>query len=71
MLYVPDADALAEQAVAAGAEIVRPAQHQFYRDRSGVFLDPFGYRWTRSTHFQDVTAEKMKRRLAAMGAPVS
>ena len=43
-LHVPDVDAVAKQAVAAGAKMVRPVADQFYGYRSGVLSDPFGYR---------------------------
>ncbi len=66
MLYVEDVDALAAQATAAGAKVMRPVQDQFYGDRSGTFVDPFGHVWTISTHKEDVSMEEMKRRMAAM-----
>jgi PhnB protein len=65
-LYVPDVDALATQAVAAGATVVRPVQDQFYGDRSGTFTDPYGHQWTLATHKEDVSHEEMARRMAAM-----
>lgn len=71
LLSLPAVDSIAENAVAAGAEIVRPVQNQFYGDRSEVFRDPFGYRWTHSTHVEDVTSEEMNQRLAAMSTAAS
>jgi PhnB protein len=68
VLYVEDVDSAAKNVVSAGAEIERPVQNQFYGDRSGTFLDPFGYRWTVSTHVEDVSAEEMNRRMAKMVA---
>ena len=62
MLYVDNVDALAAQAIAAGAKPVRPVQNQFYGDRSGSFEDPFGLLWTISTHVEDVSPEEMERR---------
>lgn len=62
MLYVQDCDAMFNQAVAAGATAVKPLQNQFYGDRSGTVLDPFGHQWTISTHIEDVSDEEMKRR---------
>jgi PhnB protein len=44
-LYVENADAAVERAVAAGAKLVRPVADQFYGDRVGGIEDPFGYRW--------------------------
>jgi len=66
MLYVPDADAMVRQAVAAGATIVMEVADQFYGDRCGKIKDPFGHEWMISTHIEDVPHEEAKRRLAAM-----
>jgi PhnB protein len=68
MLYVPDVDAVFKQAIAAGGKEVRAVQDQFYGDRSGNLVDPFGHMWTISTHKEDVTPEEMQRRMAAMGS---
>jgi PhnB protein len=62
LLYVKDVDALAAQAVAAGAKVMRPVKDQFYGDRSGTFTDPFGHVWTLATHKEDVPPEEMNRR---------
>jgi PhnB protein len=67
LLYVEDVDALAKQAVAAGAKVVREVKDQFYGDRTGTFEDPFGHIWTISTHVEDVTPEEMSRRAAQQG----
>jgi PhnB protein len=64
-LYVENVDKVAAQAVAAGAKQVRPVQDQFYGDRSGVFLDPFGHCWNISTHKEDLTGEEIGKRAAA------
>ncbi|MBS1808202.1 MAG: VOC family protein [Acidobacteria bacterium] len=74
MLYVEDSDALFAQAVAAGAKVEREIKDQFYGDRSGTVVDPFGYQWTISTHVEDVAPEEMQKRMAEMncsGAPES
>jgi PhnB protein len=65
MLYVDDVDAIAKQAQAAGAKVLRPVQDQFYGDRSGTFEDPFGHVWTIATHKEDIPPDEMKRRAAA------
>lgn len=65
MLYVKDVDAMAKQALAAGAKELRPVQDQFYGDRSGTFEDPFGHVWTISTHKEDLTPEEIGQRAAA------
>lgn len=67
-VYVPDVDALAERAAAAGATIVRPVADQFYGDRSTTLLDPFGHRWFFATRKEEVSNEEMQRRYDALMA---
>ena len=66
MVYIEDVDAFTEKAVAAGLEVLRPVQDQFYGDRSGQFKDPFGHVWAFATHIEDVSPEDMNTRAAAM-----
>jgi PhnB protein len=69
-IYVDDVDKLAAQAQAAGIKVERPVADQFYGDRTGSFIDPFGYRWSIATHKEDVSAEEMEQRMAeAMKKP--
>ena len=63
LIYVNDVDARFNQAVAAGAKALRPVQDQFYGDRSGTLIDPFGHKWTLATHVEDVPMEEMQRRM--------
>lgn len=65
-LYLDDVDAVAERAVAAGAALKRPVENQFYGDRLGSLIDPFGHLWHISTHIEDVSPEEIGRRAAAM-----
>jgi len=53
-LYVPDADAVYERALSAGATSIQPPTDQPYGDRSGGVTDPFGNRWFVATHIRDV-----------------
>ncbi len=53
-LYVPNTDALYEQALRAGAESIQPPADQPYGDRSAGVRDPFGNRWFIATHLRDV-----------------
>jgi PhnB protein len=62
MIYVPDVDAFAERAVAAGAQLAEPVKDQFYGDRSCRLLDPSGHKWFFATHIEDVAPDEMKRR---------
>ena len=63
MIYVTDSDAVYNQAIAAGAKVLRPIQNQFYGDRSGTVTDPFGHQWTISTHVEDLTPEEIAKRM--------
>ncbi len=62
MVYVENVDKLTEQAIAAGAKVIRPVQNQFYGDRSATLEDPSGHRWTIATHIEDLSMEEMKKR---------
>src|SRR5262249_61429734 len=62
VLQVPDVDATAAQAVAAGAKAVFPVKDQFYGERSGRFEDPFGHVWILSTHIRDMSTAEMQQR---------
>ena len=68
-VYVPDADALFNRAIAAGAQAsVGPMgamQDQFWGDRCGSFTDPHGYRWTIATHKEDLTRDELQQRMDA------
>ena len=65
LLYVEDVDAVVARAVAAGATLERKVENQFYGDRSGGVVDPFGHRWYVATHVEDVSPEEMERRAKA------
>ena len=66
MIYVPDVDRMFAQALAAGAKEQRPVADQFYGDRSGTLVDPFGHVWSLATHVEDVPPEEIDRRFAKM-----
>jgi PhnB protein len=71
-VYLEDVDAVAAKAIAAGATLKRPVENQFYGDRLGSIIDPFGHLWHISTHIEDVSPEEIGRRAAAamQGQPV-
>ena len=70
MIYLEDVDAAWEKALAAGCTAERPPENQFWGDRMGTLVDPFGHRWSLATHFEDVSDEEMERRMAeAFGQP--
>jgi PhnB protein len=70
-VYVPDADATFNQAVAAGAQVLHPIQNKFYGDRAGTVIDPFGHIWTVMTHLEDVSPEEMNKRAAVEHAKMT
>ena len=65
-LYVPDADALFAQAVAAGCTVTMPMADQFWGDRYGLVKDPFGFSWGVATHIEDPTPEEIREREAKL-----
>lgn len=66
MIYVEAVDTVFSRAIAAGATVRRAVQNQFYGDRSGTLVDPFGHVWTISTHTEDLTPEEIAKRAEAM-----
>ncbi|HET9595590.1 MAG TPA: VOC family protein [Anaeromyxobacteraceae bacterium] len=66
VLYVEDVDATFARALAAGARAMREVKDQFYGDRSGTLVDPFGHVWYVSTHVEDVPPDEMERRMAQL-----
>jgi PhnB protein len=68
-IYVEHVDAVIARAVELGATLQRPAADQFYGDRDGHIVDPFGHGWTVASHIEDVTPEEMTRRMAELFGP--
>lgn len=66
-VYVTDVDACFARAVAAGGDVIRPVENQFYGDRSGGVKDPCGNQWWISTHVEDVTPDELERRAREAG----
>jgi|SRR5712671_5678467 len=65
-LHVDNADALVQQAISAGAKIQMEVKDQFYGERSGSIIDPFGHRWNIGHSIEAVTPEEMQKRYGAM-----
>jgi PhnB protein len=65
-IYVADCDGLFNRAVAAGAQVAQgpmgQLMDQFWGDRTGSIVDPFGYQWTIATRKEDLAPEEMNRR---------
>src|ERR687895_1001870 len=58
-IYVEDVDAVIEHAAQLGATVKRPAQDQFYGDRDGFIIDPFGHGWTIGSHVEDLAPDEL------------
>ena len=67
-IYTKDVDALWKQAVGAGAKVSMPLADQFWGDRYGKLVDPFGHEWGLMTHIENPTPEEMKKRAEALFA---
>jgi PhnB protein len=67
-IYVEDVDTLFKNAVDAGAKVTMPLANQFWGDRYGQIVDPFGHTWALGSHVEDVGPEEMERRATAMFA---
>lgn len=63
MIYVDDVDQAFEQAVKAGGKALQPVENQFWGDRTGTLVDPFGHKWTLGTHVEDVPPKEMQQRM--------
>lgn len=68
LIYVPDVDSAFERAVAAGGTATMQVENQFWGDRMGSLVDPFGHKWMLATHVEDVDDAEMKRRMDAFTA---
>ena len=59
LLYVEDADDNFNRAVSAGSKVEQGMKDQFYGDRTGTVLDPFGHRWSIMTSNPNFKPEDM------------
>lgn len=67
-IYTENVDNVFKRAIEAGGKVDNnmEVKEQFYGDRSGTLIDPFGHRWTIATHVEDVSFEEMQKRMDAM-----
>jgi len=61
-LYVKNVDVVFAKALKAGAKVERPVEDQFYGDRGGTLIDPFGHKWMIATHTEDMSFKEMQKR---------
>lgn len=57
-VYVEDVDQTVERAVDRGAQVLVPAQDQFWGDRIAWIMDPSGHVWTIATRVEETSAEE-------------
>ena len=65
-LSVDDVDGVVERATAAGATILRAIRNEFFGDRTGTVVDPFGHQWQIATRKEEVPPQEMQKRWNAM-----
>jgi PhnB protein len=63
MIYVEDADAAFDKAIRAGARADRPVTNEFWGDRIGTVVDPFGHKWSLATHVEEVSTQEIQQRM--------
>jgi PhnB protein len=63
-LFTEDVDTLWQRAIAAGAEVAHPLQDQFWGDRQGQIVDPFGHKWNLAQHVRNVPPDEVARAAA-------
>jgi len=61
-LFTDDVDSLFQRAVSAGCIATMPVSDQFWGDRYGQVVDPFGHRWSIATHKEDLSPEEIQKR---------
>ena len=61
-VYVEDVDRTVDDALARGAQLLVPAQDQFWGDRTAWIMDPEGHVWTIATRIEETTEEVRQER---------
>ena len=65
-IYSKNVDKLWSRALEAGARVVMPLDNQFWGDRYGQLVDPFGHHWSLAQHIKMSTKEMEEKQKAAM-----
>ncbi len=65
-IYSKNVDKLWQQALAAGAKVAMPLDNQFWGERYGQLVDPFGHRWSISMQIKMKPEEMEAKRQQAM-----
>jgi PhnB protein len=67
-IYSKDVDALWDRAVAAGAKVAMVLENQFWGERYGQLVDPFGHHWSLSMQVRVPRTEKAAKQREAEAA---
>jgi PhnB protein len=65
-VYTGNVDGLWQQAVQAGAKVILPLDNQFWGERYGMLVDPFGHQWSISMAIKMSPEEMTAKRKAVM-----
>lgn len=65
-VYVDDVDGTVEVARERGAQLLLPAQNQFWGDRTAWIMDPSGHVWTIATRIEEPSEEQRQLRWSEM-----
>ena len=69
-LYLDDVDSVMERAIEAGASVAVPLADVYWGERFGKIVDPYGHVWSLSKRIEDLNADEIASRAAALSAPV-
>jgi PhnB protein len=64
-LYVEDVDTIFNRAISAGATVTMAVKDQFYGDRNGSLVDPFGHTWYVATRKENLSMDEIRQRVPA------
>jgi PhnB protein len=70
-VYTDNVDQAFDRAVKAGCSVNMPLADQFWGDRYGKLVDPFGHHWGLAQHIEDVAPDEIKRRSEAWMAQMA
>jgi len=65
-VYVEDVDQTVERAVGRGAQVLVPAQNQFWGDRIAWIMDPSGHVWTVASRVEETTEQERQDRWSSV-----
>ena len=67
-VYTRNVDEMWQKAVLAGMKVIQPLDNQFWGERYGQLMDPFGHVWALSMRINMPAEEKDRKQREAMAA---